>query len=934
MPNQTTFGVIANAVTFQDDGKIIVAGYTSTLDFAVARIFRDGTLDKSFAGTGVAKKTIGSGQDIARSVAVQSDGKILVAGYSDSKYLGFNNPDFALVRYKSDGSLDTSFGSSGVVKTAIGNYDGAGDYAYSVTYDNAGNIFVAGTYDSKDGDDKKDTVVVKYNSNGLIDSNFGVDGMSKVEMQADRATARKVEILSDSSIIVGGGTSGLSSNVSTGKVSLSGAYNIYKLTPAGALDTSFGSNGFINSSSQSGNSFCLDDQDRIIVVGGKSISDYNSQPTIFQQITRFNSDGAIDNSFGNSGSVNIAVGGQGLFSVKCLSDGRIIFGGVAPESGSLSSATAASGTGDFLIGCVLADGTLDSSFGVNGISTFDFDNSQDFLFDLAVSNDGVIAAAGFMSKEGKTDLALALIGTSGSDNLNGTNKIDKIFGYDGNDEIIGSAGSDYIDGGDGEDTVNYSDEIKVLDITLSESGSSTVLINKKSDDILLNIENIIGSKGNDSITGNSQDNLLIGGGGVDLLTGGSGDDIVDGGMGNDVIVGGNGAGDDFYEGGIGIDTIKYTSAASAIIVDLRPDQSGYGYASSIGGGNLSEIGDDIISGIENIISGDFNDYLYGNESINNIIAGSGDDTVVGGNLSDTLDGGSGSDTADYSDKTGVVIIKLIAGKSVSASISGKTEDKLINFENLTGGSNSDILTGDINANILKGLGGNDKLDGGAGADSLIGGDGNDIYIVDNVNDTITEQDNQGTDFVQASVTFTLSNYVENLTLTGKGAVNGTGNEQNNTITGNTAANILNGGLGNDTLDGGAGNDTLNGGDGSDILIGGLGNDILTGGIGADSFKFTSALKSNLDRITDFSRGTDKLLLDDLIFAKLTAGELNANNFASTSETAGALDYLVAKSVGSDTALFYDADGSGKGTAIQFATLVGVTDLAASDFWII
>ena len=131
-----------------------------------------------------------------------------------------------------------------------------------------------------------------------------------------------------------------------------------------------------------------------------------------------------------------------------------------------------------------------------------------------------------------------------------------------------------------------------------------------------------------------------------------------------------------------------------------------------------------------------------------------------------------------------------------------------------------------------------------------------------------------------------------------------------------------------------GDDTLVGGTGDDTIDGGLGNDILTGGIGADSFKFTSALKGNLDRITDFTRSTDKLLLDDAIFAKLAAGQLNTSNFASTSETAGALDYLVAKSVGNDTTLFYDADGSGKGVAMQFVTLVGVTDLAASDFWIV
>jgi Ca2+-binding RTX toxin-like protein len=155
-----------------------------------------------------------------------------------------------------------------------------------------------------------------------------------------------------------------------------------------------------------------------------------------------------------------------------------------------------------------------------------------------------------------------------------------------------------------------------------------------------------------------------------------------------------------------------------------------------------------------------------------------------------------------------------------------------------------------------------------------------------------------------------------------------------TITGTAKADAITAGLGSDVINSLAGNDTIDGGAGDDVIDGGLGNDILTGGNGADTFKFTSALKGNLDKIIGFTRGADKLQLDDAVFTKLTAGELNANNFASTSETAGALDYLVAKTIGSDTALYYDADGSGKGAAIQFVTLVGVTDLAASDFLII
>ncbi|WP_172891209.1 beta strand repeat-containing protein, partial [Dolichospermum compactum] len=162
---------------------------------------------------------------------------------------------------------------------------------------------------------------------------------------------------------------------------------------------------------------------------------------------------------------------------------------------------------------------------------------------------------------------------------------------------------------------------------------------------------------------------------------------------------------------------------------------------------------------------------------------------------------------------------------------------LTNIENLTltgttaingtGNAGNNILTGNSANNTLNGGAGNDTLDGGAGidtliggtgVDTLIGGDGNDTYYVDNTSDTITENANQGTDIVYSTTNYVLSGNVENLTLTGTTAINGTGNAGNNVLTGNAADNTLDGGAGNDTLDGGAGIDTLIGGDGNDTYI--------------------------------------------------------------------------------------------------------------------
>jgi len=174
-------------------------------------------------------------------------------------------------------------------------------------------------------------------------------------------------------------------------------------------------------------------------------------------------------------------------------------------------------------------------------------------------------------------------------------------------------------------------------------------------------------------------------------------------------------------------------------------------------------------------------------------------------------------------------------------------------DTLTGTSSADQLLGLAGNDSLLGLGGNDRLEGGGGndtlnggigIDTLIGGAGNDIYIVDNINDTVTEATNAGVDTVVSSISYTLGSNLDNLTLTGRGAINGTGNSLNNIITGNDGSNILRGELGNDTLDGSRGTDTMYGGDGDDVLLNhtvsydgydfGEGGEILYGGDGNDT----------------------------------------------------------------------------------------------------
>jgi Ca2+-binding RTX toxin-like protein len=148
--------------------------------------------------------------------------------------------------------------------------------------------------------------------------------------------------------------------------------------------------------------------------------------------------------------------------------------------------------------------------------------------------------------------------------------------------------------------------------------------------------------------------------------------------------------------------------------------------------------------------------------------------------------------------------------------------------NATGNNLDNVITGNSGANQLTGGAGNDRLDGAAGNDTMIGGLGDDIYVVQAAGDVVTENVGEGIDTIESSITISsLASNVENLTLTGVSAIDGTGNTLDNVITGNSAANTLTGGAGNDTLVGGAGADTMIGGAGDDIYVVDNSGDVVT-----------------------------------------------------------------------------------------------------------
>jgi cyclophilin family peptidyl-prolyl cis-trans isomerase len=294
----------------------------------------------------------------------------------------------------------------------------------------------------------------------------------------------------------------------------------------------------------------------------------------------------------------------------------------------------------------------------------------------------------------------------------------------------------------------------------------------------------------------------------------------------------------------------------------------------------------------------------------------GNDILIADTSNQTLVGGAGDDRYIVSAHSNTVTELTNNGSdTVQSLLSWTLGANLENLE-LTG---SKKLSGSGNSqnNTITGNGAANVLDGGTGADVLIGGAGGDTYIVDNLSDVIQETGAAAaeTDTVRASVNWTLGDNLENLVLTGTKSLAGTGNGLSNTLTGNGSANVLSGNNGADFLNGAAGNDTL------------------TGGAGSDVFSFTHALNAskNVDTITDFSSGTDKIQLASAIFSQLGfTGSPGSDAFFYAGSTAhDSTDRVLYDQT--NGALYYDADGSGVLAAVQFAVLVGMPVIQYLDF---
>lgn len=378
-----TAGDVALVMALQSDGKIVTAGYvgspTTASDFVVVRYNADGTPDTTTFGTAGRVVTDFTAQvDLPGAVALQSDGKIVVVGAAGP----LTTADFAVARYTSAGVLDPSFGTGGKVTTDL---DTSADAATTVVIQSTGEILVGGAAVTSTGN--KNFALARYTSAGVLDPTFGTGGKVTTDVEAGFGDAiAKLVIQAGGKIVAVGSSNNASSNKD---------FSMVRYNSNGSLDTSFGGGGTgkvrtdFGAVEEGATTVILLSGDRLLVGGTSGASLLSSDFAL----ARYSADGVLDTTFGTSGKVttnfNAAVPGiDAIASLGLQADGKIV--AVGGANGVLF---------DFALARYSADGVLDATFGTAGVVTKNVSTSPILVVDaaiaLSIQSDGKILAAGF-----------------------------------------------------------------------------------------------------------------------------------------------------------------------------------------------------------------------------------------------------------------------------------------------------------------------------------------------------------------------------------------------------------------------------------------------------------------------------------------------------------------------------------------------------------
>ena len=630
-------------------------------------------------------------------------------------------------------------------------------------------------------------------------------------------------------------------------------------------------------------------------------------------------------------------------------------------------------------------GGVDVMFGFAGDDFYFTDHAGDLVIEAeGQGHDVVYATADFILTGGShVEVLLALFQASSAPiNLTGNELNNIIYGSVGNNSLTGGGGADVMIGFAGDDfyfTDNVGDIVgesaneghdvvfATADFILTGGSHVEVLLAQfQSSSAPINLT---GNEFNNAIYGSVGANVLTGGGGVDVMFGYAGDDVYFTDNPGDLAIEAANEGHDVVyatadftlTGGSHVEILLAQFQSSTAAINLTGNELNNVIYGSVGanvlsGGAGSDImfgfaGDDtyLVDNFGDVVveaANEGNDIVFaassyalasgshievmlaqfqssaaaldltGNEFANAIYGSVGANSIDGGGGADVMFGYAGDDHY-FVDQAGDVAIEAagegndtVWASSDYALAAGSHVETLRARD--PGGTAPYSLSGNEFANTVHGNAGANVLDGRGGADTMMGFGGDDTYHVDNAGDVANEAGGGGTDRVLTSVSYALmaGSQIEQLAAAdaaGTSALTLTGNEFHNTITGNAGANVIDGKGGIDTLVG-------------------LG--------GADSFAFTTALDgiNNVDTVSGFEVGVDRILLGGAAgeaFAALATGNLGPGAFRIGSAAADADDRIIYD--GATGALLYDADGSGSGAAVRFATLSTGLNLTEASF---
>lgn len=370
----------AYGILEQPDHKILLAGYALSgagNAILLSRLESNGAPDPDFGVDGVIQTSLGT-DALCYAMALQADGKILLVGGAATASNG--SKDFALLRYLSNGSLDSTFSSDGIQTLSFGSGD---DIARAVLIQPDGNILVGGT--TTNGNNSL-MAIARFKPDGSPDAAFSGDGKNTLAIGTIFTNGYAMALLQDGKILMTGAA----------KFGMQDDVALARFLPNGTADVTFGISGHITtnlgSDADSGNAIAIQPDGKILVAGITGVSrDF--------AMMRYLPDGTLDPDFGVQGVVSTDFAGSDDYANALLlqPDGKILLGGYAYNV-SLP---------DFAVARYLSNGQLDPEFGLSGQATLDFENGYDYGFPLALQADGKLLQAGYTFSSGHTALAVA-----------------------------------------------------------------------------------------------------------------------------------------------------------------------------------------------------------------------------------------------------------------------------------------------------------------------------------------------------------------------------------------------------------------------------------------------------------------------------------------------------------------------------------------------